>query len=213
LTSCDVVPAPYIKPTMVNAEGSSVELERKRELFWRRVDREGPTPPHAPELGPCWIWTGGKLGKGYGSFRGLGQKTTGAHRFAWLEAHEQIPSGMHVLHRCDNRACVRVSHLFLGTNHENVLDMVAKGRHGFGPNLNTASQHGERNHMSKLTQAQVADARSRYAAGGVTHQQLATELGISRPRMTMILNGDGWAGLTAPCPCEATEPARAARSR
>lgn len=53
-----------------------------------------------------------------------------AHRLAWEEAFGPIPAGMCVLHTCDNRACVNIDHLFLGTYQDNALDMVAKGRHG-----------------------------------------------------------------------------------
>jgi hypothetical protein len=51
-----------------------------------------------------------------------------AHRFAWIEANGPVPAGLHVLHTCDNPLCVRPSHLWLGTQAENLADMTAKGR-------------------------------------------------------------------------------------
>lgn len=52
-----------------------------------------------------------------------------AHRLVWTEFYGPIPDGMCVLHKCDVPACVRPDHLELGTQRENMLDMVAKGRH------------------------------------------------------------------------------------
>ena len=51
-----------------------------------------------------------------------------AHRYAWTLVHGPIPAGLHVLHRCDTPPCFWVDHLFLGTQSDNVADMVRKGR-------------------------------------------------------------------------------------
>lgn len=55
----------------------------------------------------------------------------GAHRAAFIVFNGQIPKGMCVLHRCDNRPCINPQHLFIGTQLDNVADMISKGRSKF----------------------------------------------------------------------------------
>lgn len=86
--------------------------------FWSKVDKSGD----------CWEWTGYVYPSGYGDFWHSDMGSVRAHRFAWQLEKGPIPEGLSVLHRCDNRRCVRVAHLFLGTALDNSLDMVRKGR-------------------------------------------------------------------------------------
>jgi hypothetical protein len=86
--------------------------------FWAKVQRgEG-----------CWEWQGANNGKGYGCFGKEGSRPYYAHRFSWELHAGPIPDGLFVLHRCDNRRCVNPEHLFLGTQGDNMRDMIAKGR-------------------------------------------------------------------------------------
>lgn len=80
----------------------------------------------------CWIWTAGRERRGYGTFapNGRSGKRIKAHRVSWFLAFgSRGLNENHVLHHCDNPSCVRPSHLFLGTDLENMRDMCAKKRH------------------------------------------------------------------------------------
>jgi hypothetical protein len=48
-------------------------------------------------------------------------------RFLWMEKNKiKLPSSLYICHRCDNRACVNLEHVFLGTVTENNRDKYIK---------------------------------------------------------------------------------------
>lgn len=92
------------------------------DRFWDRVSIGGPG---------CWEWEGSLTRWGYGQlgFRRKDKKTMlRAHRLMWLILRGDIPPGLCVCHTCDNRKCVRPSHLWLGTVGDNNRDTALKGR-------------------------------------------------------------------------------------
>lgn len=81
----------------------------------------------------CWNWNGRRIQradgtKTYGLFKRNGACTT-AHRAAYAAFNGIIGDGMNVCHSCDNQLCINPSHLWLGTQQENIDDMMKKGRH------------------------------------------------------------------------------------
>ena len=88
--------------------------------FWAKVDRKSDSD--------CWLWTGAERRDGYGSLK-INGRTYAAHRVSYLLAHGRLPSGAVVLHACDRPLCVNPAHLTAGTQRQNVLDSIRKGRH------------------------------------------------------------------------------------
>lgn len=159
------------------------------DRFWAKVDRNGPTPPHAPELGACWLWTASKHRSGHGEFFVSPERgRVGAPRFS-LEISGVLPASSedYCCHKCDNPPCVNPSHLFWGSALENVRDAIAKGRHA----------HGETNGAALLKEEWIIPIRERYA-GGETARSLGIEFGVSEATIGAIARGDRWSHVGGP---------------
>lgn len=76
----------------------------------------------------CWIWTGAKNAKGYGSLR-VGSKSHLAHRWAYTLLVGEIPAGLTVDHTCRVPACVNPAHLEPVTNAVNIARRFAAQTH------------------------------------------------------------------------------------
>lgn len=74
----------------------------------------------------CWEWQGNKNKQGYGFFTSNSKAVT-AHRYAYRYYKGEITLRS-VCHHCDNPTCCNPDHLFLGTQSDNVIDSIKKGR-------------------------------------------------------------------------------------
>ena len=158
-----------------------------------QVQHHGKTAAERLEIhtkrGPgCWEWTGLRNPAGYGLTRYEGRARL-AHRVAYQLANGPIPAGMFVLHRCDNPACVRLDHLFLGSIADNNADMRAKGRgYDFDP------KHGSTNPKAKLTESAVRDIRTSKALG----KELASKYGVTQTVISAVRHGHIWKHVKCP---------------
>ena len=89
------------------------------ERFWGKVDKTDG----------CWLWTAGTNINGYGRLS-VNRIAILAHRYSWALHNGEIPKGMCVMHKCDNPPCVNPDHLEMGSQQDNLKDMLSKGRHG-----------------------------------------------------------------------------------
>lgn len=86
--------------------------------FWSLVQIGAPDE--------CWPFIGHIDRDGYGKYHGHG-----AHREAFRLANGRTPE-MSVLHSCDNPPCCNPTHLYEGTQQQNIADRVARRRSAAG---------------------------------------------------------------------------------
>lgn len=130
----------------------------------------------------CWNWTGYTNRGGYGTIQLDGKKQT-VHRVAYVELVGEIPDGLHICHRCDNRLCFNPAHLFPGTNLENTRDSAAKGRR---PDLK-----GEKCGHARLNNRKVMKIRS-LSSMGMTGAAIARKLGVPSPTVNHVISRRTW---------------------
>lgn len=149
--------------------------DESKSRFWKWVTKtEG-----------CWEWNGFRDKKfGYGSLsRRRFSKTYSltSHRFSWVIHYGHINIGICVLHKCDNPACVRPDHLFLGTQLDNGKDCASKNR----------TMHGERHTHAKLTEGQILEIREMKRKGEKT-STLSFLFNVSTRHINNIALGRFW---------------------
>lgn len=150
--------------------------------FWSFVE-----PVYTPSK--CWNWIGSKNRKGYGMFRFQG-RSMASHRASWIINFGAIPNGMNSLHHCDNTSCVNPKHLFLGTQNENVWDMMLKGR--------SRKANGSENAKAKLNEAKVAQILKLWASGAMGCIAIGNVFKVSEATIRDVVYRKSWRHVPIP---------------
>jgi hypothetical protein len=130
-------------------------------------------------LGDCILHSGKLDRDGYG----LEKNGMRAHREAYRTATGTkllAMRGLVVRHKCDNRACINPEHLILGTQAENIQDMISRGRKHYG--------QGETSPNHKLTEQDVREIRT----SKLPCSELARLYKVGRGYIYDILNRTTW---------------------
>ena len=152
----------------------------------------------------CWVWLG-QRSHGYGRLQ-RNRRYEGAHRVSYRIYFGDIPAGMSVCHHCDNPPCVNPAHLFLGTQADNALDMLKKGRwagggpphqsgtmdiQGGAPTHPERVSHGEGRPNAKFRDEDVLAIRARCAAGE-SRKAIAREFGVGASTIDKMIWRESW---------------------
>lgn len=138
-------------------------------LLWRLAERV------VAREGGCWEWIGGRTSAGYGTIAittKLAGRVNYVHRLVAALCVGEVTPALTVIHRCDNPCCCRPEHLVIGTQQDNVADMIAKGRRNLRPAV------GEDVGGARLTVEVVTRMRLRHKEGR-SIGSLAREAGVS----------------------------------
>ena len=138
----------------------------------------------------CWPWAGARTKSGYGVMSGerRGDNPLRTHRVAFELHFGPVPDGLHVLHRCDNPPCCNPLHLYAGSNAQNVIDKVERGRQS------RVSLPGSANPNSNLNERVVREIKHLLRADGSRgmSRAICTRYQISRSLLSAIRTGKVW---------------------
>lgn len=133
----------------------------------------------------CHNFEGRKDSDGYGQIKDKG-KPVSVHRWIWEQAHGPITDGRHVLHSCDNRSCVNLAHLHIGSHADNMREKAARGR---SDNVPRGAAHTRP--MAKITEKEAREIKA-LLARGYRQSDIARDYRVSRSMVNDIAQGKTW---------------------
>ena len=137
----------------------------------------------------CWVCTSHSYNEeGYPTHRVDGKRVRISHTM-YEKYKGKIPDGLWILHSCDNPNCINPEHLFLGTNLDNVRDMIAKNRHSCGEKHSLICR-GNKRHNQKLTAKEASEIK--YGCKDMLQKEISAKYGITRSTILRIRSNVIW---------------------
>lgn len=133
--------------------------------FWAKVNKTET----------CWLWTASTGSNGYGQIM-IEKRPRRTHRVSWELTYGPIDDNISVLHKCDDRLCVNPEHLFLGSQAQNIADMVQKRRH----------------YTPKLDESKVLEIRRLFATGNCDRATLASTFDVDKKTINNVIHRKQW---------------------
>ena len=124
----------------------------------------------------CWIWTGHKDRRGYGTLSSGSNVHWRASRLSYTLFCGPIHDGHFVCHSCDNPPCVNPAHLWTGTHSDNMRDMAKKSR--------------GKNFRAKLTKDDAKTIKE-ITSNSIKFKDIEDKFGITRTEVRSIRRGNG----------------------
>lgn len=148
----------------------------KEKLKQRMMDK-------VEKVNGCWLFRGCLNSWGYGQVRIQG-RTLGAHKVMFELENGKIPKGKQANHTCHVCNCINPQHIYVGTQKENVRDMIEAGRSNYAV--------GERIGQAKLNGKDIIKIRGLIAAGLATKKGLARTYKVHRATIQAIVKRTTW---------------------
>ncbi len=142
-------------------------INTKRDI-WKRIDKKGENE--------CWNYIG-YLRNGYGRIQ-INYRYYLAHRIVYEDIYGSIPDGMCICHSCNNPSCCNPKHLYMGTQTDNMKQMVNDGRTGKGEDAGGV----------KLTEKSVLEIRKLYFSGEYSQKKLGEIFRVTQSNISYVIN-------------------------